>query len=336
MSKLKTFLLSAFLSASSFHGQTATVSESNNSNENASPKTEIVSKPKKDNFAQYRQAEKIAIPALIFLEGCSNEAYQDMCKIWTIGIGNTKHPNGSPVKKGDILKDQEEINRYVISHFEKEIYPYLNKYIKRPLAPHEMAAVICLAYNCGVDALGSNNARIAKAINSKNQDEISKAFLTRVATKTKKFSNGLAIRRTLEYLIFKGALTEKDIKQFYIGGYGKLNYKNITKVKKNKNFYGRVAKTDLACLNYIKSICSQSPDPNLISSISWYGGDKKVGEYMETRQEERMVTNIFAQCTKAALTYLQKNKKETAAEKTIAQAANISYTAVSKAQSNIR
>ena len=140
----------------------------------------------------------------------------------------------------------------------------------------------------------------------------------------------------MEYLIFKGALTEKDIKQFYIGGYGKLNYKNITKVKKNKNFYGRVAKTDLACLNYIKSICSQSPDPNLISSISWYGGDKKVGEYMETHQEERMVTNIFAQCTKAALTYLQKNKKETAAEKTIAQAANISYTAVSKAQSNIR
>ena len=34
-------------------------------------------------------------------EGCILQAYLCPAKVWTIGYGNTYHPNGTPVKEGD-------------------------------------------------------------------------------------------------------------------------------------------------------------------------------------------------------------------------------------------
>lgn len=281
MSKLKNILLSAFFSATASHSlATPPISDSDG---NKQPKTEIVksdSLQKKDRFAKYRAAEKIAVPALVFLEGCSRQAYQDACKIWTVGIGNTVRPDGRPVTAKDFLQDDAEIRRYVAHHLEKHIYPYLDTYIKRELKPCEMAAIISLTYNCGVKALGSNNARIARAVNSGNTDEIAKAFLTKVATRTRRFSNGLAVRRCLEIMIYNNQITPNDINNFYIGGYKGLEYKEITGVKKTKTFYGRIPKTDSISLAKIKSFCARPPEAENIQDIAWYGGDKKVGEFM--------------------------------------------------------
>lgn len=302
MSKLKNILLSVFLSATTSHAPAAFAAGGAPEN-SGRPATETVktassqklnSPQKKDPFAKYREAEKIAFPALVFLEGCSRQAYQDACKIWTVGIGNTVRPDGKPVTAKDFLKDDDEIRRYVAHHLEKHIYPYLDKYIKRSLKPHETAAIISLSYNCGVKALGSNNGRIAKAVNGGNPDEIAKAFLTKVATRTRRFSEGLAVRRCLEILIYQNKITLDDINGFYIGGYKDLVYKDMTFVKKTKTFYGRIPKTDKASLENIRSCCRKKPEPDLIENIAWYGGDKKVGEFILMKQPQKQTAQIVS------------------------------------------
>ena len=39
-------------------------------------------------------------------EGFRNQAYQDSGGVWTIGYGSTFYQNGIPVKKGDIITDE--------------------------------------------------------------------------------------------------------------------------------------------------------------------------------------------------------------------------------------
>jgi len=312
MSKLKNILLSVFLSASAPYTQPA-ASADKAPDGRTRPATEIVKNTsrksvvpqKKDRFAKYREAEKIAIPALVFFEGCSRQAYQDACKIWTVGIGNTVRPDGSPVTSKDFLCDNDEIRHYVIHHIEQHIYPYLDDYVKRDLKPYEMAAVISLTYNCGVKALGSSNGRIAKAVNKGNPDEIAKAFLTKVATRTRRFSNGLAVRRCLESLIYQNKLSLDDINGFYVGGYKDLTYKDITFAKKASGFYGRIPKKDKETLAFIRSSCSKPPEPELAESIAWYGGDKKVGEFVlaeqPKKQTSRTATAGFRRLSPASL-----------------------------------
>lgn len=296
MSKLRNILLSAFFSATTSHAP-ATAPAGTLTDNGKKIKTEIVnpdSLQKEDRFAKYREAEKIAVPALVFLEGCSRQAYQDICKIWTVGVGNTVRPDGKPVTAKDFLKDDAEIRRYVVHHLEKHIYPYLDTYIKRDLKPHEMATIISLSYNCGVKALGSNNSLIARAVNKGNPDETAKAFLTKVSTRKHRFSNGLAVRRSLEILIYQNKITLDDINSFYVGGYKGLEHKDITQIKKTKTFYGRIPKTDSISLAKLKAFCRQAPDPETVKDIAWYGGDKKVGEFTapETYQKKQTAQTI--------------------------------------------
>lgn len=302
MSKLKNILLSVFFSTVP-HNQPAAAADKT-LDSRARPATKIVKKnearksdvpQKKDRFAKYREAEKIALPALIFFEGCSRQAYQDACKIWTVGIGNTVTPEGSPVTAKTVLESSDDIKRYVAAHLEKHIYPYLDDYIKRDLQPHEMAAVISLSYNCGVKALGHGNFRIARAVNSGKTDEIAKAFLTKVATRTRRFSNALAVRRSLEILLYQGNLKLDDINNFYIGGYNGLEHAQITRLKKTKNFYGRIPRTDSAAIEKIKSHCTTAPDPELANSIAWYGGDQKVGDFIYSLDKTRSLAVETAQ-----------------------------------------
>ncbi len=292
MSKLRNILLSAFFSATASHAPASAPAGTLTDN-GKKIKTEIIqsdSLRKKDQFAKYREAEKIAIPALVFLEGCSRQAYQDICKIWTVGVGNTVRPDGKPVTSKDFLKNDDEIRRYVVHHLEKHIYPYLDTYIKRDLKPHEMAAIISLSYNCGVKALGSNNSLIAHAVNKGNPDETAKAFLTKVSTRKHRFSNGLAVRRSLEILIYQNKITLDDINSFYVGGYKGLEHKDITQIKKTKTFYGRIPKTDSISLAKLKAFCRQAPDSETAKDIAWYGGDKKVGEFMTPTENQKKQT----------------------------------------------
>jgi GH24 family phage-related lysozyme (muramidase) len=90
-------------------------------------------------------------------EGMRTKAYWDPTgKLWTIGKGSTTHPDGRPVKQGDVITPEqanENMQRYVDTRilpvYEKKI-PTWNK-----LNPNQQSALISFGYNVGPNFYGS-------------------------------------------------------------------------------------------------------------------------------------------------------------------------------------
>ena len=80
-------------------------------------------------------------------EGVRLEAYKCTSGRWTIGYGNTYHPCGEPVKKGEtITLDQAE--EYLLAVY-KEKEMIAKAAIGRHLQPHELATATSFCYNAG-------------------------------------------------------------------------------------------------------------------------------------------------------------------------------------------
>jgi len=229
------------------------------------------------------------ISALMFYEGCTTTAYKCAAGVCTVGIGNTKFPDGTPVAFGYEIKDKGELEKLVTAHVEKEIEPVMNTGIKRRLASREKNSLISLCYNCGAKVLENNNkrTRLAAAVETNNKNVIVQEFLkyvyiTRKNKKTGKkqkvYSEGLAVRRCLELFVYFGYISESNIKDFYIGGYRGLKLSDFAK----KTGSGYILKTDLATIKKIKQHCSKTPLPEEAAETAWFGGDKTVREYLNS------------------------------------------------------
>ena len=84
-------------------------------------------------------------------ESCRLEAYLCPVKIWTIGWGNTFYADGTPVKSGDKVS-QEQANRLfevILAKFESQVY----KSVKPMLNSNQFSALVCFAYNVGTGNL---------------------------------------------------------------------------------------------------------------------------------------------------------------------------------------
>lgn len=245
-------------------------------------KVETVSKPKVryDRFARYREAEKEIMQQLIFFEGCATEAYDDGTGVFTIGVGSTKYADGTPVCKGDVLKSGEEIEKQIKAHLEKRVYPYLDKYITRRLPPNEMAAVVSLCYNCGAGVLGKNGKKsaLAEAINQNNRRGIIRELLKKVSTRKSSFNSGLAKRRALELYCYFGKIKPEEMIVFFVGGLRGLEVNDV--LRKDRNGKYTILKTDDITLKKVKNICLETPDAERARKTAWYGGDKRVYDFI--------------------------------------------------------
>lgn len=93
-------------------------------------------------------------------EQCRLTAYQDSKGIWTIGWGNTRYIDDSPVKKGDVIKqdDADELFLVIVKGFVNDV----NKLTKGVvLKQTQFDALVCFAYNVGSDM---NNNGIAEGL----------------------------------------------------------------------------------------------------------------------------------------------------------------------------
>lgn len=82
-------------------------------------------------------------------EGCRLTAYDDGVGVWTIGYGHTRG-----VKPGDVIT-QEQANEW----FNLEVDSFANRVaalITVDVEPHQMDALVSLAYNIGVGALSKS------------------------------------------------------------------------------------------------------------------------------------------------------------------------------------
>jgi len=84
-------------------------------------------------------------------EGLKTTAYWDNTgRVWTIGKGTTKYPNGSKVKQGDTITE-EQATQFAQAYIDTKIIPTLSKTIPTwtEMSPNQQSAIISFAYNVG-------------------------------------------------------------------------------------------------------------------------------------------------------------------------------------------
>ena len=88
------------------------------------------------------------------------EAYPDPITQWklpTIGFGTTKYPDGSPVKKGDIIT-REQAEEYLAFELEKKCRVGLEKIPNwKRMNDNQKGALYSFAYNLGAGFYGNGN-----------------------------------------------------------------------------------------------------------------------------------------------------------------------------------
>ena len=101
-------------------------------------------------------------------EGLHLQAYKCPAGVWTIGYGNTAHPDGTPVKQGDIITEVQA-EAYLNDYLIKNVHPVFAK-IPFTLTMWQKEALSSLIYNW--NAAGFLKSKLYKAICEKNWAEV--------------------------------------------------------------------------------------------------------------------------------------------------------------------
>lgn len=127
-------------------------------------------------------------------EGLKLSAYRDSAGIPTIGYGNITYQNGKKVKMGDtVTKTDADV---LFQHFADEFASKVNDLVKSNVNQNQFNALVSLAYNIGIGALGKST--ILKKVNlNPNDATIRTEFLKWVNAGSKKIQ-GLVNRRNKE------------------------------------------------------------------------------------------------------------------------------------------
>lgn len=83
-------------------------------------------------------------------EGYRSQAYQCSARVWTIGYGTTRYPDGKPVKKGDVCTHEQAIE-WLTAHIERMSVNVLDL-MPNDVKQSNFDAVVSLVYNIGLGA----------------------------------------------------------------------------------------------------------------------------------------------------------------------------------------
>jgi len=146
------------------------------------------------------RVSKRGIDLLHHFEGFSNEAYPDPGTggdPWTIGYGNTRYEDGSPVRKGDRVTKERgaELFRNILKGFEDKV----SVLVKVDLTQGQFDALVSFAYNVGTGALAKST--LLRKLNSGDYSGAADEFL-RWNKAGGRVLAGLTRRRTAERKLF--------------------------------------------------------------------------------------------------------------------------------------
>lgn len=131
-----------------------------------------------------KSAQKLMLYVIAHFEGMKSVAYWDnIGKVWTIGIGNTVRPDGTPVQKGDRIRTEEEALDYVYAHIDANMADDMVTFLPlEKMSKEEIAIIGSLLYNCGSGILHkednslSDFALLAEKYFTTRSDSIAKEF----------------------------------------------------------------------------------------------------------------------------------------------------------------
>lgn len=90
-------------------------------------------------------------------EGCKLYAHLCPARVWTIGFGTTRYPDGRCVKQGDKITDQQAEGFLIYECEEKA--KAIDKLVKVNLNQNQFDALVSFAYNVGVGAFQDSTLR---------------------------------------------------------------------------------------------------------------------------------------------------------------------------------
>jgi lysozyme len=88
-------------------------------------------------------------------------AYQDQAGVWTIGYGTTIYKNGTPVKEGDGITEENACLELL--HECDGIARKITAFVNRDLHQHEFDALVSFAYNIGTQ--GFKHSTLLRELN---------------------------------------------------------------------------------------------------------------------------------------------------------------------------
>jgi len=107
-------------------------------------------------------------------EGLRSQAYRCPAGVWTIGIGTTIYPDGTPVKEGDRISYKQA--RDYLMHDLRKIEYQLSEMLTIRLMPYQFDALVSFAYNVGCNALRKSS--LLRYVNARDTNtSIEYAFL---------------------------------------------------------------------------------------------------------------------------------------------------------------
>ncbi|MFS0878044.1 glycoside hydrolase family protein [Solibacillus isronensis] len=140
-------------------------------------------------------------------EGFRADAYLCPAKVFTIGYGTTKWPNGVAVKKGDKITQAEA--RSLLEQQVNEHASAIFDYVKIDLTQAQFDALASFCYNLGKHILGKDKA-LTNYINAKDWANVTRVMqlYNKVGGKV---SQGLVNRRKDEVALFLNGLEEEKV-----------------------------------------------------------------------------------------------------------------------------
>jgi lysozyme len=138
------------------------------------------------------------IKAIKLSEGTKLKAYDDGGGVWTIATGTIQYPNGTPVKKGDVIT-QAQADQYLAFDL-KRIEDDVNRLVKVPLTQNQFDALVSFTFNLGIKNL--SESKLLKKLNAGDYAGASNEFPKWKKSPNPDLEDSLKARRIREQKLF--------------------------------------------------------------------------------------------------------------------------------------
>lgn len=132
-------------------------------------------------------------------EGCKLKAYKCPAGLWTISWGLTFYPDGTKVKEGDVITQQqaEDYFNAIVDDFSKKV----DVLIKSNVTDNNFSALVSFAYNVGMGNF--QRSTLLRKVNANPKDPSIRAEFMKWTRANDKVLNGLVRRREAEAKLYE-------------------------------------------------------------------------------------------------------------------------------------
>ena len=132
-------------------------------------------------------------------EGCKLKAYKCPAGLWTISWGLTFYPDGTKVKEGDVITQQqaEDYFNAIVDNFAKKV----DALIKSNVSENNFSALVSFAYNVGMGNF--QRSTLLRKVNANPKDTTIRAEFMKWTRANNVVLKGLVRRREAEAKLYE-------------------------------------------------------------------------------------------------------------------------------------